>query len=156
MAQLTGYSQAFHDDTSAVDSTAKLPIGTRALDPDGNEYVYARGVASVAANDLVHLRPGDNAGVRAVADGVGRVGIAMAAIVADSYGWFQVYGQGTVTANAGVSSGIAAYLTAAAGSIGTAVVAGDLIDGMFTRSAVAGGSATVELNFPFTDDKDSG
>jgi len=113
-----------------------------------NEYIYLQGVASTAAGSWVTF---DEAHLTtlAVADAQGRVAIAMAAIVADRYGWYQIYGKNTI---AKVYTGFAdngfIYLTATAGTVDDAVVATDKVVGAFGRSAISDGVATVELNYP--------
>lgn len=138
---------AAYEDTAAVHTTLQHPLGTKAVDNDGNEYIYLQGVASTVATDWVTF---DEAHLttRAVANGIGRVAIAMAAVVADSYGWYQIYGSATGNALAGFADNGAVYLTATAGSVDDADVAGDAVIGAWGRSAVSGGDATFELNYP--------
>lgn len=148
MAELTGYTQTFDSDTTTVDDSARHPLGTRAFDTAGNEYIYLKGVASTAAGSWVTF---DEAHLTtlAVADAIGRVAIAMAATVADKYGWYQIYGKNTVAkVLTGFADNGAIYLTATAGSVDDADVAGDAVIGAWGRSAIASGVATVELNYP--------
>ena len=89
-----------------------------------------------------------------VPNAVGRVAIATAAIVADKYGWYQIYGKNEdALAGAAITADKALYL-GTAGTVDDADVAGDLIKGAISRSAAGGaGSAfTVELNYPLVDD----
>lgn len=152
MATLTGYPTTYEADTTTVDTAKKHQLGTRAFDKDGNEYIYLQGVASTAAGSWVTF---DEAHLTtlAVANAKGRVAIAMAAIVASSYGWYQIYGNNTIgkAATAFADNGVV-YLTSTAGTIDDADVAGDLVKGAMGRSAVSGGVATFELNYPFVDD----
>lgn len=150
MVALTG-STAVHADTSTVDSSEKVPLGTKMKDADGNEFIYLKGVASTAANSWVTF---DEAHLTtlAVANGQGRVAIAMAATVADKYGWYQIYGSATGKVLASFADNGKAFLTSTAGSVDDADVAGDAIVGAVGRSAVASGVATFELNYPFVHD----
>lgn len=140
-----------HSDTSVVDTSEEVPVGTKAKDKDGNEYIYLQGVASTVANDWVTF---DEAHLttRAVADAQGRVAIAMAAIVANEYGWYQIYGQATGNVLAGFADNGKVYLTATAGSVDDTDVAGDAVIGAVGRSAISGSSATFELNYPMVQD----
>lgn len=153
MANLTGRTQIFSGDTSQIDTALQHPLGTRAFDADGNEYIYLQGVASTVAGDWVTF---DEAHLttRSTANAKGRVAIAMAAIVASSYGWYQIYGKNTIAK--GVSGSIddndVLYLTSTAGTVDDSDVAGDLISGAIARSADSSGVFTVELNYPFVDD----
>lgn len=152
MAELTGPTQTFSGDTSVVDTTQRHPVGTRAWDVNGNEYVYVAGVTSCAAGSWLTLDEANQASL-AVADAKGRVAVAMAAIVASSWGWAQIYGKNTIAkvlANFADNGSI--YLTSTAGSVDDADVAGDAVIGAWGRSAVAGGVATVELNYPAVHD----
>jgi len=153
MANLTGSTQTFDGDTSVVDSSAKHPLGTRAHDVDGNEYVYALGVASTAVGTWVTFDE-EYTTTRAVADAQGRVGIAMAAIVADKYGWYQIYGKASGLALTGFADNGKVYLTATAGSVDDTDVAGDAVIGAIGRSKVDETSflATFELNYPIVMD----
>jgi len=146
MAILTG-PQGFHSDTSVIDSSETVPLGTKAQDVDGNEYIYLKGVADTAANSWVTF---DEAHLTtlAVADAQGRVAVAMAAVVADKYGWYQIYGSATGKALASFADNGKVYLTSTAGSVDDAAVAGDCVFGAIGRSAVSGGTATFELNYP--------
>jgi len=153
MALLTGRTQIFSGDTSIVDTAQKHPLGTRAMDPDGNEYIYMQGVASCVAGDWVFFDE-NHVTTRTVANAQGRIAIAMAAIAATtSFGWFQVYGKNTIAL---VLSGFVddgkIYLTSTAGSVDDSDVSGDFVVGAIGRSAVSGGVATVELNYPIVQD----
>lgn len=142
----------FSYELTAVDSTPMFKLGQRVMDADGNEFIYLKGVASTEAGSWVSF---DEAGETALltANAKGRVGIAKAAVVANKYGWYQVYGKNT---EAKVLTGFAdnglVYCTATAGSVDDAVVAGDLVVGAIGRSAIASGVATMELSYPFVTD----
>lgn len=127
-------------------------VGQVVWDEDGNAYIFGQGVASCAAGSWVSLDEAAQAALLA-ANAKGRVGIAMAAIVASSYGYFQIYGKNLI---AKVAASFAdngdVYATATAGTVDDAVVAGDRVKGAWGRSAISGGVATMELNFPFVDD----
>lgn len=148
MAQLTGYSQVFDQDTSINSTTSLAPLGTRAFDTSGNEYIYLKGVASTVATDWVTF---DEAHVtlRATANAVGRVAIAMAATVASEFGWYQIYGSASGNALSGFANNGNVFLTGTAGSVDDADVAGDAIVGAVGRSAVSGGDATFEISYPY-------
>jgi len=148
MAELTGRTQIFSGDTAIVDSTLKHVLGTRAFDVAGNEYIYLTGVANTVVGDWVTF---DEAHLTllAVADAQGRVGVAMAAITADEYGWYQIYGKNTIAlALTGFADNGFVYLTSTAGSVDDAAVTTDKVVGAFGRSAVGSGMITVELNYP--------
>jgi hypothetical protein len=155
MANLTGYAQVFAGDTSVVDTILQQPLGTRGFDGAGGEYIYLQGVLNTAAGSWVTF---DEAHLTtlATANAQGRVGVAMAAIGASKYGWYQIYGMNTI---AKVLTSFAdngkVYLTSTAGSVDDTDVAGDAVIGAIGRSAIAAlhaGCATMELNYPIVMD----
>src|SRR3990167_4663828 len=95
MAELSGSPQVFHANTDTVDTAAQIAVGTRAFDPNGNEYIYLKGVASVGQGNWVVFDE-DKETTLLIGDEVGPVAIAMAAIVASRWGWFQIFGKNTV------------------------------------------------------------
>lgn len=151
MAYLTGVPQVADVNTSNVDTVAHHPLGTRMRDADGNEYIYLLGVASTAAGSWVSYDE-VYATTLLAANAVGRVAIAMAAIVASSYGWYQIYGKNTTAATDTVAADKALYIDGTAGRADDAGVAGDAIFGAWSRSADTSNVATVELNYPFVTD----
>lgn len=135
-----------------VDTEAKYGVGEVVADELGNQYIYGIGVASCVAGSWVSLDEAAQASLLA-ANAKGRVGVAMGAIVASRWGFFQVYGKSTTAlALTGFADNADCYATATAGSVDDAVVAGDRVKGAIGRSAVSGGVITVELNFPIVDD----
>ncbi len=144
---LKGTTDIFPNDTSAVDTVQQLPVGTRAWDKDGNEYVYGLGVVSTVAGDWVsfnHLW----ASARLAAGAIGKVGVAMAAIVASNWGWYQVYGKATGNSDA-IATNAVMYIDATAGRVDDSAVTGDLVLGAYSRSTDAStNSATFELDYP--------
>jgi hypothetical protein len=77
----------------------------------------------------------------------------MAATVADKYGWYQIYGAGTVATAAAVADNKTLYLTSTAGAIDDADVAGDAIIGLWSRGTATGaGTVACQLNYPMVHD----
>ena len=140
-----------HGSLTQVDDEAKYTLGTRTQDVDGNEYIYLKGVASTAEHSWVSFDEAYQTTLLA-ANAKGRVAIAMAAIVADKYGWYQIYGKGTGKVLASFADNGVPFCTSTAGSVDDAAVTGDLIVGAMGRSAISGGVATMELNYPFVTD----
>lgn len=121
-----------------VDTSALVPVGTIAKfveDTLGEgEYIYLPGVAATIAGDLVEydLAPGAQATIRhsnATASNSGRpLAVASAAIVAASFGWYQISGVTTVNTLAAQAAGVV-MASATAGSVANAADAGDQILG---------------------------
>ena len=138
--------------TSTINTTKRFKLGTRRK-VDGNEFIYLQGVASTAIGTWVTF---DEAGLttRTAANAQGRVGIAMAAIVASQFGWYQIYGSASGLALTAFADNGKVYLTSTAGSVDDADVAGDFVVGAVGRSAVNETTllATFELNYPMVQD----
>jgi len=154
MASLVGHVMASVGDTTDVHSSALNPVGSRAFDKDGNEYIYLKGVASCVAGSVVTF---DEAHVTALAaaNAKGRVAVALAAVVANTYGWFCIYGKAAAKVLASFADNGNVFLTSTAGSVDDADVAGDAVIGMVGRSAIdtpSTGLAWMELNYPFVSD----
>lgn len=157
MANLTGFPQAFSGDTSVIDETAQHPVGTRALDANGNEYVYAKGVANTVQYSPVVF---DEEYLTVLADSqgtapanAGPIGVAQAAIVADRYGWYMVKGK-TYMISGDVADNGQIYLTTTAGTVDDADVAKALIIGAWARGADDTGTTKVlvQINYPMVHD----
>ena len=135
-----------------IDTEAKYGVGEVVSDETGNQYIYGIGVASVAAGSWVSLDETAQTSLLA-ANAKGRVGVAMGAAIASTWGFFQIYGKSTTAlALTGFADNADCYATATAGSVDDAIVAGDRVKGAIGRSAVSGGVITVELSFPIVDD----
>lgn len=119
------------------------------------EFIYLQGVASTAIGSVALIAPDDWSTSLAVANDKGKLGVAMAANVASSYGWYQIYGKGVAKVLTGFVDNADCYLTATAGSVDDADVAGDFIRGMKGASAIgtpSTGLAEVELGYPEVQD----
>lgn len=148
-------------DTTTVDTVKNHELGARACDDAGNQYIYLQGVASTLAGSAVTF---DEAHLTtlAVADGVGRVAIAMAAIVASSYGWYLVYGTAAIAkVSSPCATDVQLFLTASPGSLSDNDVDGDAVICAISRNApTAAASAnaytasplTVEISYPHVCD----
>lgn len=139
-----------------IHTEQKYRLGKRIKDRSNNEFIYLKGVTACAAGSVVTF---DEAHVTTltVANAVGRVGVAQAAVDASTkFGWFQIYGKASAKVAALFADNGKLFLTATPGVLDDAVVAGDLVVGAIGRSAVDLGAATgqayVELNYPFATD----
>ena len=131
-----------------VHTTKKQRLLTRKRDVAGNEYIYLKGVASLAANDLVVF---DELGVtaRSGAGSIGPAAVAQAAPTATQFGWFMIYGLATINTGAAVADNAKVFLHATAGTVDDASVAGDqLVFAQFRSSAGGAATASIQLNYP--------
>lgn len=131
---------------NATSTTQNYPLGTRvrAVDPvlGEAEFVYAKGVASTAATEVIQIN-GDWTTTRAAGGTIkGLCGIAMSANVANQYGWYAVFGVVPCLIAGDVTGDVPAYATATAGTLADDIVAGSHIVGSQLMNGLdAGGSA---------------
>lgn len=139
-------------------TTALHPLGTIVKARDvgttaygEGEFQYIKGVASCAAKDWVGI-PSDNyTAVRAVANGDYPLGVAMAALTASYYGWAQIGGKAIANCLTSFADNGKVFLTATAGSVDDASVAGDYIFNCLGASTAVADDlhAEFELSRPF-------
>jgi phosphohistidine swiveling domain-containing protein len=151
MAKLVGYPSASEGLLTDVDSAARNPVGTEMKDETGATYVYLQGLASVAAGEFVTYANGAVIARAKDTPTVGSVAVAMAAIVASKYGWFQVTGTVLVAAIATDSGADGKILVASStdGRASTTAAAGKTIFGAFAVGAAASNAGKAQLNRPF-------
>lgn len=145
-----------------VSTTAAVPLGTtrKAVDRGTNangegEFMYVKGCTNGATGAWATINMDDYTCTLAVADAVGPLGIMMAALSATSYGWVQVKGKAVGKCLAGFVDNADVYLTATAGSVDDADVAGDYVRNAKGASAVDGpatGMAEFEIDYPSVAD----
>lgn len=119
---------------------------------DGKEYIFLTGVASTVAGDPV-VFDSAFATTRLAGTLAGDVAIALAATVASTKGWYQIYGNGS--ANVVATGGVRVYGSTVTGQMTATVVTGALIHGLVTvvgnGNTVTGTLTTVRLAYPFVD-----
>lgn len=144
---------------ASVDTTQRHPLGTivKASDPTygSGEFIYVKGVASGTANSWATYNLDDGSTTLLVANAIGPVGIMMAALVADTYGWLQISGKAVGKALASYADNGLVWATATAGSVDDAVVDGDMVHlakGASALDTPSTGLAEFEISRPYTDD----
>jgi hypothetical protein len=144
---------------TSVEDTAGAPLGliVEAVDPTygAGEFIYLKGVADTVVGSWVTYNADDNSTALLAANAIGPVAVAMAATVADTFGWYQISGKAIGKALAAYADNGLVYATATAGSIDDAVVAGDRVKLAKGASAVgtpSTGLAEFEIQRPFMDD----
>lgn len=81
-----------------IDTVQRNPLGYRVFDDNGNEYIYCAGVASVTAGAWCFYNSATAQAGFTVAlptantAASGLLCVALAAVVASNWGWFQIYG----------------------------------------------------------------
>lgn len=128
-----------------------------AADPvyGAGEFIYLKGAANIAVGSWVVYNSDDGSPTLLAANAIGPVAVSMAAIPANSFGWYQIQGKAVGKVLAGYVDNADVYATATAGSVDDAVVAGDRVKNAKGASAIgtpAAGFAEFELARPFMDD----
>lgn len=122
-------------------------LGARAFDDAGNEYIYLAGVASTLIYDAVTFNSASFATARLTANAVGPVAGALAAVIAGCWGWYQVYGNGTLNSDT-VAGASGLYIDATDGRVDDAGVSGDWIEGLWSTAADATNLLPVFFDYP--------
>lgn len=150
MANKVGGSGASIGLLTDIDTEARNPVLSTRFGDDQSEYIYLKGVASVGVGSVVTY---DENGLTAlvIADAVGPVAVAVAAVVASTWGWFCIKSPsaGLTTKCDVVADNTPAYIDGTAGRVDDAVVTGDLVCNMFMRSADAANLCTTQFDHPF-------
>lgn len=138
-----------------VHTTQQNALSQIAFDHLGNEFIYLKGAASVAAGSVVTYD--DVAAVTLIAArAMGPVAVATGATIAATFGWYQISGSRTAKCDAtGSETGKQAYVDGTAGRVDSTVVAGDIVYGMVFRSVSAANLATVQMSRPHVADTDN-
>ncbi len=152
MAFLTAIPGALTD----IDSTAKVTPGSRYIDEEGKEYIYALGIGSTVAGSVMafSLETTNDTPITALlTETIGAkgcsLGVALAAVVANKYGWFQVYGACEASCAASDAADAVQHCTTSGGVIddaGTTHIQGIRLVDTITTAA----NATVFLSHPHT------
>lgn len=134
--------------TTVYTDATKFSLGEVVSDELGKQYIFLTGVASTVAGSWVTF---DEAYLTTLiaANAVGPVGVAMAATVASTYGFYQIYGNCAVSASDTTAADVALYIDGTAGRVDDAVVTGDLVVGACSTAADTANVLPVFLNFPF-------
>lgn len=150
---LTTRPITFAGKTTDIMTVLPAPLGTRALDTDGNEFMLVQGVASLdGTHNWVSLDENIVTTLLA-ANAVGRVGVVMSVLDATTkYGWAQVYGKNTIAGADTTADNKQLFIDATAGRVDDAAVSGDGVYGAISRSTDTSNLITVELSYPFVTD----
>jgi hypothetical protein len=132
-------------------TTQKHALGTRirATDPTYGEaeFIYLKGVASTVVGSHVVIQAGFTT-VLTTLTTYGNIAVAMAANVANQFGWYCVAGVVPGKAAATVVANAQAQLTGTAGEVDDLAVAEKYIRGETFGGTTSGGLALVVLNHP--------
>lgn len=149
MATLTSYGGAFVGATTDIHTAQKNPLGARAFDSSGNEWIYLAGVASCVEGDWVSYNATTYVAVRLAADAVGQVAIAPAAILAANWGWFMIWGFYATSNSDTVSAAGGLFIDGTTGRVDDASVAGDFVNGAVSTAADSTNKLPVHITYPY-------
>jgi len=143
---------SFPVNTVFLSTDLDLPIVMERYEENGNLYICLKGVAGTVVGSVVTY---DEVGVSTLlaANAIGLVAIAQAIVDTTSKrGWYLIVGSCQAKVSAGFANDANCYATATAGEVDDAIVAGDRVKNMIGRSAIASGTALVQVSYPFMDD----
>lgn len=148
-----GYMGATNGLPGDIDTVARNPVGQQCKYVDATqglqEYVYLKGVASCLLGDWVSFNANTFTAVRLIADAVGRVAIAPAAIVAANWGWFLIAGFYATANSDTVSAAGGLFIDGTTGRVDDQSVAGDFVNGAVSTAADTANVLPVHLNYPY-------
>ncbi len=104
--------------TTDTGTTALHPVGTRAFDAAGNEYIYVKAGSAIAQFDAVTFSAGDTDFSNVISTSAVQqyvLGAAQVAIANGSYGWILHRGLGRVKATDAIAEGAFAFSSATGG-----------------------------------------
>ncbi len=142
------------DLTAVIDTVASGPLLSFTYDPNGGEYLYMQGIGSTVAGSAVTF---DENGITTlvVANAVGPVAFAMAAIVADRFGWYCVKsprGGMSVNTDAGIVDNGQVYIDGTAGRVDDTAVTGDRLTNAIFRGTDTANFTLCEFDHPWVTD----
>lgn len=138
---------------TAYSTAAPSPVGTIVKDANGGEYIMLVAGEGIAVNQFVSFDENFVA-LKLAANAVGGVANCLVTLTTGQWAWFMYS-----TPAAGVTGScdtIAAdkpcYIDATAGRVDDAVVTGDLVCGLISRTADTSNLATFQMTRPFVTD----
>lgn len=132
-----------------IDTVQRNPLGATAKDVDGNEWIYLAGVASCVEGDWVTFNATTYVAVRLIADAVGKVAIAPAAIVAANWGWFLRDGFYPTANSDTVAAAGGLFIDGTTGRVDDQSVAGDFVNGAVSLGADTANKLAVQISYPY-------
>lgn len=135
-----------------VHDSAHHTLGSRTRKGD-DEFIYLAGVADVDSTHRIVVYDEVYASTLIAGNAVGGVAVFAANIVANKYGWAQIFGSCAFGTTDAIATDKAMYIDATAGRVDDATVTGDLVLNMWSRSTDASTNiATLQLIYPSVND----
>lgn len=133
-----------------TDTTARFAVGTVVKGAASAEYVYGKASAAITGYGYVVWFDNDSVATMATTANTAnkrgsRVGIALGAMSANDYGWFQVAGAAPVRVLASCAIAVAVNTTATAGALDDdATASSRVINGLYLVTANGGSAANAD------------
>jgi hypothetical protein len=129
-----------------INTVKRFKLGTR-RQVDNKEFIYLQGVASTIVGSWVTFEE-TYLSLLTVATSRGPVAVAMAAVTAGLFGWYQIYGTviGSVATGADNAN---VWTTATPGRVDNTDVTLQIVNNAVQRSATASNLATFQIQYPF-------
>ena len=150
MPNLTGYKHVLHGNTVTADTTAQVPVGSRAYDTAGGEWIYIRGTAATSNGTwVVYDLASDRTELLGRSGGFfGPVAITGTAITATQFGWAQIHGINRSASTDTVAARAQLYVDGTSGRVDDAAATGSTVIGAISLSADETNVATVYISYP--------
>lgn len=134
--------------TTDIHTVAQNPLGMRASDAVGNEYIYLQGIGSTIVGSWVTYSKATYITTLTVATSRGPVAVAQAAVLASQFGWYMVNGLATGSVATGAAAANA-WTTATPGRVDNTDVTLCLIQNAHQVGATAANLATFSIDHPY-------
>ena len=147
-----GRKKIFQTKLTDVLTSDKEGVGTIRKEGD-DEYIFLKGVASVAAGSVVVFKEDYTTALltKALTDIPQRVAVAKAAIVASRWGWFAIRGLHSAAVLASCGADVALYSSGTAGSLDDDSSTQNKVLGIYAGTGVSSaGNTPCFLNYPMS------
>lgn len=139
--------------TEVLDSQLGMNLGARYTDPNGKEYIFLKGVASALLGSWVTYNESfvTVLATKAEIDKLKPLAVAQGAIVANKFGWFQVFGEvAAARVLASAAKEVAIYSSATAGSLDDDSTSQTKVNRAVLRATDggSGGNVTAYIAYP--------
>lgn len=154
VSQVIGYQPITETSTTKNHQLGTISVGFD-TDYGYGEFIYLLGVANTATSSWVTYNADDWSTTLLAANARAPVAIAMSANVASQYGWYQISGKAIGKCLTQFADNGRVYITATAGSVDDASVAGDVVFLATGASltVVDSGVADFEIHRPYCADR---
>ena len=153
---MTATSSLIGVELDSADTTAEFTLGQMVENPSGACFIYAQANGAIDQYDACILDEDGQAIVASVTTSASafgdRVGAAQATLADNKYGWFQVYGKGSVNVSASAAANAVLNTTSTDGHLdddggaGSEDVTGIILG--TAKSTAAGTSTDALFNWP--------